>query len=254
MPNIPRQPAPARPIDTGVLREWVRRRSRRAELSIGGVSYNVSVDGEESGGEVGPVDVDIFGDAMPAPATISRNAVTSPDGRYRYRLARQWTPGGVLIAQPLTASPAMLVIMLNPSIADGLRDDPTIRRCMGFAKREGCKRLEVVNLFAMVATMPEELGRVAAANPGLATGEDNADAILDAVECSDLIVAAWGDFVARHDAAMERAGEVIEMLVKTGREVKCLGVTKRGHPRHPLYVKADAPLIPFQTAFDLAAE
>lgn len=79
-----------------------------------------------------------------------RGAVISDDGRYRYRLWRTWAP----------ELPRMAWIMLNPSTADAEVDDPTIRRCVGFAKREGCGGIEVVNLYAYRSTDPSVLGTV----------------------------------------------------------------------------------------------
>src|SRR5689334_20041621 len=78
-----------------------------------------------------------------AQSEIVKSAVLSPCGLYRYRLTRRWGDG-----------PALLFVMLNPSTADATEDDPTIRRCTGFAKREGMPAIEVVNLFAWRATDP----------------------------------------------------------------------------------------------------
>jgi len=80
-------------------------------------------------------------------ATIPSWADLSPDGFYRYSLGRRWTPGEKLL----------VVIGLNPSTADATQDDPTIRRCVGFAKRWGFGGLLMLNLFAYRATDPEEL-------------------------------------------------------------------------------------------------
>jgi hypothetical protein len=80
-------------------------------------------------------------------------AVFSPDRAYRYLLIRRWALGG----------PTMTMIMLNPSTADAHADDPTIRRCVSLARREGCAALEVVNLFALRSPYPKAL--LAAADP-----------------------------------------------------------------------------------------
>jgi len=112
--------------------------------------------------------------------------------------------------------------MLNPSTATQTHSDPTIRRCEGFAKRWGYRTLEVVNLFAWRATVPKDCPRT--------WDEDDDQAIVEAVARADQVVAAWGV----HGAG-PRAEQVLEMLG----ECVALGTTKHGHPRHPLYVRAD---------------
>lgn len=154
-----------------------------------------------------------------------RGAIISPCGLYRYRLWRRWAPG-----------PTCLFIMLNPSTADAEADDPTIRRCIGFAKREGCGRLDVVNLFALRATRPADLW---ATGPDTRIGGPQSEIEFHrAVRESDLLVAAWG--------ADTRTAErwIIE---RYGPRLFCLGWTKNGAPRHPLYVKGDCPIVPLIT-------
>ena len=145
-------------------------------------------------------------------------AVLSPTGLYRYSLTRSWSQ------VELTR---VLWVMLNPSTADAELDDPTIRRCIGFSKTWGFDSLEVVNLFAMRATNPAELRMCP--DP---VGSLNDLHIAAAVACADLVVAAWG----AHPLATERAKAVLPLLG----EPVCLGRTKSGAPRHPLYVRADA--------------
>ena len=115
--------------------------------------------------------------------------------------------------------------MLNPSTADARRDDPTIRRCMGFARLWGYSVLEVRNLFAWRATDPREL--LTAPDP---TGGPRGDRELQAVAKADLVIAAWG---ARVPFARDR--EALALL--GGCDLKCLGRTRNGQPRHPLYVR-----------------
>lgn len=164
-----------------------------------------------------------------SPATPEASgAVLSDDGVYRYRLWRRWGNG-----------PAMTFIMLNPS-ADAHVDDPTIRRCVGFARRARCEAIEVVNLFAYRATKPVDLHH--AHEP---RGKMNAYHVRWAIEASDgPVVAAWGAWFAsnrRHGAPLSRiAPESIAHDV--GKQLWCLGRTKSGAPRHPLYVPADTPL------------
>jgi hypothetical protein len=149
-------------------------------------------------------------------------AILSACGLYRYRLTRRWAD-----------RPTCGFIMLNPSTADASQDDPTIRRCIGFAKREHCGALIVVNLFAFRATKPAAL--LDAADP---VGPNADHELLDAIaEVDGPLIAAWGSWAYINP----RAADITAMI---GRHCVCLGKTIDGHPRHPLYVKGDAPLIP----------
>ena len=123
--------------------------------------------------------------------------------------------------------------MLNPSTADAVRDDPTIRRCIGFARAWGYRRLVVTNLFGLRATLPAALRR--AADP---VGPRNNQYVMRAARGADRIVCAWGV----HGALGNRAAEVLTLL--GGFHVEHLGLTRHGHPRHPLYVPASTPLRP----------
>lgn len=124
--------------------------------------------------------------------------------------------------------------MLNPSTADAELDDPTIRRCISFAKREGCTELTVVNLFAYRSTDPKQLYKVD--DP---IGPQNDFYIKQAIRAHDMgiVIAAWG----AHPIAINRAKEILAMPEFA--DVLCLGTTKKGAPRHPLYVKSDAQFI-----------
>jgi hypothetical protein len=148
-------------------------------------------------------------------------AVIDPTGKYRYLLWRAW---GLLW-------PRCLFIMCNPSVADAERDDPTIRRCIGFAKKWGMHGIEVVNLFAYRATEPDKLLQVD--DP---VGPQNDAHLIGATARAGLVVAAWG----WHGTHRGRDGEVARLLAWS--HLQCLGKTKNGHPRHPLYVRADAVL------------
>ena len=121
---------------------------------------------------------------------------------------------------------------LNPSTADSIRDYPTLRRCVRFAREWGFARLQMVNLFAYRATDPRQL--LAVADP---VGPENDDVLSSAFGTSDLIVAAWGV-----NATPQRVYEIMGWPI---RPRHALGLTKHGAPRHPLYVRADAALIPF---------
>lgn len=151
-------------------------------------------------------------------------AVFSKDRRYRYTLWREWDQ----------ALPQFIVIGLNPSTADETQDDPTIRRCIGFAKREGCGKLVMLNLFAFRATQPREM--FAAMDP---EGE-YADAVLRGYADdprTSRVVAAWGVH-----GTPERVAAVAALFP----EIQCFGRTRNGSPRHPLYLPSDAQLEPFR--------
>ncbi len=105
------------------------------------------------------------------------SAVLSPDGVYRYQLVREWD----------RARPRVAFLMLNPSTADATQNDPTIRKCIAFARSWGCGSLEVVNLFAFRATDPRELGRCGArVDP---VGAENDGYILAAARRASVVVA-----------------------------------------------------------------
>jgi hypothetical protein len=115
--------------------------------------------------------------------------------------------------------------MLNPSTADASQDDPTIRRCIGFSKSWGYGGLAVANLFALRSSNPAILDD--ASDP---VGPLNDDILSRLVEEADMVVAAWGS----HRVAKDRARQIRPILG----EARCLGVTRSGDPRHPLYVRA----------------
>jgi hypothetical protein len=139
--------------------------------------------------------------------------------RYRYRLRREWQP-----------SPRRVTfIMLNPSTADARVLDPTIRRCIGFAKAWGFGGIDVVNLFAWRSTRPEALWRVD--DP---VGPRNHAAIASAMRESSLVVAAWGNA----GRGREQAVRVCRLAGRLRAPLYCLGTTLSGQPRHPLYVSA----------------
>jgi hypothetical protein len=134
----------------------------------------------------------------------------------------------------------MPFVMLNPSAADGEVDDPTIRRCMAFARREGHGGIVVANLYALRASEPAALWRHE--NP---IGPKNWATLVkfaaQALEAGAPVVCAWG----AHGSRQGKDTPIISMFKTTGTRLVCLGTTKDGHPRHPLYVRADQPLEPF---------
>lgn len=144
---------------------------------------------------------------------------------YRYLLTRIWDP----TRQPLVC------VMLNPSTADAFVEDPTIRRCVSFAQREGAGGLVVVNLFALRSTDP----RVLRHHPD-PVGRYN-DAFIRQATQAGRVVAAWGAAGTEHG----RGAAVAETLAARGVALSCLGTTSTGQPRHPLYVPGSAVLEPF---------
>jgi hypothetical protein len=144
-------------------------------------------------------------------------ATLSPDRRYRYRLFRTWDRVRGVVA----------FVGLNPSTADEFTDDPTIRRCLRFARDWGYGGIEMLNLFAYRATDPRELHQVY--NP---VGPDNDRHLLERAQACRLVVACWGAYQYGRD----RAAHVRQLLA--GVELHHLGLTKIGQPRHPLYLKA----------------
>lgn len=163
----------------------------------------------------------------PNAVVVTGGAKFDRSKRYRYLLTRVWEP----------QNPALLFIMLNPSTADERKNDPTISRCFSIAKRFGFGSFEVVNLFAYRTAYPKELK--ACARP---VGRINDRIILEASMRAQCIVAAWGNWgnIGGRDL------DVLEMLNENGLvDFKCLGTTRQGHPRHPLFLPADRELSEF---------
>ncbi len=164
---------------------------------------------------------------------IRKSANISRDGLYRYELTRRWGE---------QEDDLLPFVMLNPSDADAEKDDPTIRRCMAFARREGAGGIIVANLFAWRTPHSDELRQA-----GDPFGKDNRKAIeaiaARSIENGIPIVCAWGCRGALH-AADETAIDIMRG-VGPGATMKCLGKTKAGHPRHPLYLRRDQPLEEF---------
>lgn len=135
--------------------------------------------------------------------------------RYRFSLVRRWRDGG----------PSVLFIMLNPSTADAEHNDPTVARCVAFARKWGFAALEVANLYALRSTDPRRLW--VSRDP---VGPGNDGYIRKAAANSKMVVAAWGIHGIRDD----RGRDVIRMLAD--RPLFCLGLTIAGAPKHPLYL------------------
>ncbi|TFZ67550.1 DUF1643 domain-containing protein [Hymenobacter sp. UV11] len=144
---------------------------------------------------------------------------------YRYLLGRTWDE----------SLPQAVFIMLNPSTADAEKDDPTIRRCISFAQDWGAGSLSVRNLYTLCTAHPRVLK--SHASP---LGEAERY-LLHEIASAKWVVVAWG----AHRMARLRAKEVMELLRQAGVSPQCLGITKAGHPRHPLYVSAVTELRPY---------
>jgi hypothetical protein len=145
-------------------------------------------------------------------------AAFSPCMDYRYALWRRWGDG------PLAAT-----IGLNPSTADHVENDPTVRRCIGFAHDWGMGGLIMLNIFGYRATLPGDMKAID--DP---VGADTDLYICDFASRAEVVVAAWGV----HGEHLQRGDAVAALLPA----IHCLGVTKHGHPRHPLYLRKGTPL------------
>jgi hypothetical protein len=153
---------------------------------------------------------------------MERSAIFSRCRTFRYALERVWDSNGSRV----------LFIGLNPSKADENADDPTIRRCINFAKDWGFGSLCIVNLFAFCSYDPKEL--IKANDP---VGPKNDFILKKYISESKKIVLAWGnhgDFLKRN-----------EMILKLIQKPFCLKINKNGAPAHPLYLKGTLKLIPY---------
>jgi hypothetical protein len=129
----------------------------------------------------------------------------------------------------------MVWVMLNPSTADAFVDDPTIRRCMGFAKREGFEAIDVINLFALRTTKPKHL--LDHPHP---EGPDNAHQWRNTLTSPTLfVVAAWGAYAKKVGFGWQNPTYYEFVNRQHNGNFKCLGVTSDGSPRHPLYLPGD---------------
>lgn len=144
---------------------------------------------------------------------IASRAWYSPCEGYRYGLARRWAEG-----------PEVLYVMLNPSTATELANDPTIERCQRRAVMLGFGGMRIANLFGWRATHPEDLKRV-----GDPEGPENASLLAAWSAQAQVVLAAWGV----HGALNGQGARVARLLRG---DVRHLGLTRDGHPRHPLYV------------------
>lgn len=172
---------------------------------------------------------DLFTDMMPAvsPKTVN-SAVFSDDRLYRYELWRTWEDG----------RPFCMFIGLNPSTADETKDDPTIRKCIGFAKQWGYGALCMTNLFAWRDTDPKKMRR--AKNP---VGEQNQHHLLKRASQAGIVIAAWG----KHGSHRFQDMTTLAWLAGIGVQLHCLRKNNDGSPQHPLYIPYSEQPKPWMT-------
>lgn len=158
---------------------------------------------------------------------MRKEAVLSNDRKFRYSLSRVWDE----------AKGIVLFICLNPSTADEATDDPTVHKCVEFAKRWEYGGVVLGNLFALRATDPQDLYK--SADP---VGPENDKWLRKLIAGAEITVVAWGN----DGSYMNRDTNVLRLL----RAPRCLAINKTGEPRHPLYVSLKAKLqIYFQEDF-----
>ncbi len=144
-------------------------------------------------------------------------AIYSDCEHYRFELTRIWDPQGRRV----------LFVMLNPSTATEVQNDPSVERCERRARALGYGGFRVCNIFAWRDTDPRKMR--AAADP---VGDGNDAAIAAGCRWADDIICAWGS----HGAHLNRGAAVERLLRESGGALHHLGLTKDGHPRHPLYI------------------
>ena len=163
---------------------------------------------------------------MPFFETMTKTAILSPCRQYRYKLTRIWDD----------KLPMVTFVMLNPSSADAEKDDPTVKKCMAFARAWGRGGVVILNLFALRATGPSAL-----LNMDDPVGPENDFHLAHLLPEDGLVIAAWGTM----GSYMGRDKKVLSMFKEAGIVLHCLNVTMNGHPQHPLYIPNDTIPIPY---------
>jgi hypothetical protein len=163
------------------------------------------------------------------------SAIFSPCRTWRYTLMRAVAREVESLADPLYVPPpprTVAFIGLNPSTADETTDDPTVRRCVGFAKRWGYDRMVMLNVFAYRSTDPKALYAISRES---AVGPDNDMHICMEAMRAEVVVCCWGV----HGRAHDDRGTDVRYMLERGGKLHVLGLTKDGHPKHPLYLRGD---------------
>lgn len=163
---------------------------------------------------------------------VTTSAFLSDCGKYRYSLTRIWDEN----------KPRVLFIMLNPSTADAEKDDPTIRRCIGFAKDWGYGGLYVANLFALRATNPKDL-----LTAPFVVGVENEKWIRRMSALAHLVVCAWGNG-SIVDKLQKRLDHTWKPLSWVNKPLHYLELSNDGTPKHPLYLPKHLKPIRYEVA------
>lgn len=161
-----------------------------------------------------------------------KSAEISDCGQYRWELRRVWDTSRWVRC--------LTFVMCNPSTADGEEDDPTIRRCVNFARDRGFTGMRVLNLFGYRATSPKALRE--AEDP---VGAEN-DEYFNGLGVGSSVCLAWGNPGEEVQGFEGRPLEIVRLLLSRGVEPFCLGQTKKGAPMHPLYRPRDTDFVPYR--------
>ena len=166
-------------------------------------------------------------------SVILRGASISRCGQYRYHLWREWD----------ASLPSMLLLMLNPSIADDEQDDRTITKSMAIARFQGCGRLDVGNLGALRSTDPQ--GLLTAPDP---IGPENDFYLAQMLQSAKLLICAWG---TKSQFLPGRVDAVAQLIAEAGVKPMALRLTSGGFPSHPMargrdYFPATVVPVPFR--------
>lgn len=181
---------------------------------------------------------------------IERRTIFSACRRYRYTLWREWGTPADLLNPPTSRSGRrpdrsyVQFIGLNPSTADEVENDPTVRRCIDFATRWGFGALCMTNAFSFRSTDPEAMKREPQPNDIVGRTTlycPNDEWLMRCAKEASLVVAAWGKD-GRH---LNRESEILKMFEAAGIQMHCLGTNKDGTPKHPLYLLQTLTPIPF---------
>lgn len=156
---------------------------------------------------------------------MHKGAILSSCKKHRLQLWREWDFN----------LPKVLFIMLNPSTADHEQDDPTLRRCIDFAKQWGYGGLYIGNLYSLRAADPKTLVKVSKFNH-----RDNHKHIVSIAQQCQLVVCAWGNY-----PIIKKLGTPLNILKQLNQKLHCIDLSKTGTPKHPLYLKKSLTPIPF---------